>query len=142
MNHQQTPSGTPWHLWVVGGLLFLFNGMGAASYIATLTRFEPMLAGQSQDVLDYYFNVPAWMMLMWGVSTVGGFLGAVLLLMRRKIAVSVMAAAWVCSVVVVAYTTAFPPPGGGSITFPIIVLIVALVLLFYMIWLSRGGVLR
>ncbi len=142
MDDQQLSPATPWHLWVVGGFLFLFNGMGAVSYTATLIRFEPMLAGQPQDVLDYYFNAPAWMMVMWGVSTIGGFLGAILLLMRRKFAPTVMAVAWLCSVAVVAYTISTPPPASGSNVFSIVVLIVALLLLLYMVWLSRRGVLR
>ena len=79
---------------------------------------------------------------MWGVSTVGGFLGAALLLLRRKIAVPVFVVSWACSVAAVFYTHMNPPPGGGDTMFAVAVLIAALMVVFYMVWLSRRGVLR
>lgn len=142
MSDRQTLPATPWHLWVVGGLLLIWNGLAAFSYAATAIRFEPYLSSFPKDALDYYLNAPAWMSVMWGVSTVGGFLGAALLLLRRKIAVPVFVVSWACSVAAVFYTHMNPPPGGGDTMFAVAVLIAALLVVFYMVWLSRRGVLR
>ncbi len=143
MSDQHTPSATPWHLWVVGGLLLIWNGMAVFDYIATVIRYEPYLSGYREEVLDYYFNAPRWMYAMWGIASIGGLVGAVFLLLRRKLAVPIFAVGWMCSVVATIYTYVNPPPsGGGEITFYIIVLIAALMVLSYMFWLSRRGVLH
>ncbi len=143
MSDQQTSSATPWHLWVVGGLLLIWNGMAVFDYVATVVRYEPYLSGYPEQVLDYYFDAPAWMYVMWGVASFGGLVGAVFLLLRRKIAVPIFAVGWMCSVAAAIYTYLNPPPeGGGDIAFYIVVLIAALMVLFYLVWLSRRGVLR
>jgi len=143
MSDQQTSSAMPWHLWIVGGLFLIWNGMAAFDYIATLIRYEPYLSGHPEEILNYYFNAPAWMYVMWGASSLGGFLSAAFLLLRHKTAVPIAAVAWACSVVTAIYTYMNPvPQSGGDMTFYIIVLIAALLVLFYMVWLSRRGVLR
>lgn len=142
MSNEQTSAGAPWHLWVIGGLLLIWNGLAAFSYVAMLTRFDPVLSGYPEAVLNYYFNAPTWMMVMWGASTVGGFLGAALLLLRQKACVLVMVVAWLASVAAVFYTQKNPPPGGGDTIFAIAVLIAALFVIYYMTWLARKGFLR
>ena len=143
MSDQQKTPSAPWHLWVVGGLLLIWNSIGAFDYIATTTRYEPYLAGFPKEILDYYFNVPTWMYVMWGGSMLGGFVSAVLLLARRKIVVPVTIFAWVCSLVAAVYTYMNPVPGaGGGIVFYITVLTAVLLIVLYMVWLSRRGVLR
>ena len=142
MSDQRVLSAAPWHFWGVGGLLLIWNGLAAFDYIATLVRFEPYLAGHPENVLDYFYNAPTWMYVVWGGSMLGGFVSSVFLLLRRKIAASIAAVAWMFSVVAVIYTTINPPPIGGGIVFSILVLILALLVIFYMIWLSRRGVLR
>lgn len=140
-DHHLSPA-TPWHLWVVGGLLLIFNGFASFDYVATLIRYEPYLSGYSKDVLDYYFNAPIWMYAMWGVSSIGGFLGAAFLLGKRKIAVPITVAALVCSLIAAIYTYMIPPPQGTSVVFLIIILAIAFLVLCYMMRLSRQGVLR
>lgn len=143
MGDQQTSSAAPWHLWVVGGLLLIWNGIALFDYIATVIRYEPYLSGHPEEILDYYFNAPLWMYVMWGGSIIGGFTSAVLLLLRRKFAIPAAMLGWVCSVVAGVYTYMNPvPQSDGDMTFYIIVLLAALVWIFYMVWLSRRGVLR
>jgi len=142
MNEQQPPLATPWHLWVVGGLLLIWNGTAVFDYIATMIRYEPYLSGYPEEALDYYFSAPVWMYFMWGISSFGGFLSAVFLLLRRKIAVPIGAVAWICSLIAAIYTYINPAPVGGDIMFYIIVLIAALLIILYMVWLSRRAVLQ
>ena len=79
---------------------------------------------------------------MWGGSIIGGFLGGVLLLLRRKLTIPVFAFGWVCSAIVGIYTYVNPPPQGDDLVSFILVLIAALMVLAYAVWLSRKGVLR
>lgn len=142
MGAQGTTIPTPWHLWIIGGLLLIFNGMASFDFAATMARFEPYIAGYPQEALDYYYHAPSWMFAMWGGSIFGGLLGAVFLLLRRKIAVPVMAAAWICSVVVAIHDYVNPAPISPGAGFYALMLLVALLVLFYMYWLARRGVLR
>ena len=79
---------------------------------------------------------------MWGFSIIGGLIGAVLLLMRRSLAVPVTAVAWICSVVAAVYSVANPAPEGGSNIVTAAVITIALLVLIYMYWLQKRGVLR
>ncbi len=132
----------PWHMWALGGLLLLWNGLATVDYVMTVIRYEPYLASYPDEVLAYFFEAPLWMYVMWGVSMIGGFISTVLLLLRRRIAVLTFAIAWVCSVVAVIYSAVNPVPEGGSILLAVSVIIITFLLLIYVYWLQRRGVLR
>jgi len=116
--------------------------MGAFDYVATVTRFEPYLAEFPEETLSYYYNAPLWMYAMWGIASFGGLISAILLLMRRSTAVPVFGIAWICSVIAAVYGVVNPVPGGGDNLFLAAVIIIALLILIYMHWLQRRGVLR
>ncbi|ADN76126.1 conserved hypothetical protein [Ferrimonas balearica DSM 9799] len=84
----QTPS-TPWHLWLVGILALLWNGMGAMDYLLTQTRNSEYMAQFSQEQLAFFYGFPSWVVAAWAIAVWGGVLGAILLLMRRRLAIGV-----------------------------------------------------
>ena len=108
----------------------------------TVIRYEPYLSGHPEEVLAYFFNAPLWMYVMWGISMIGGLVGTILLLMRRRTAVPVFAIAWICSMIAVAYSVVNPVPGGGNILFAVAVIMITFLILVYFHWLQRRGVLR
>ena len=133
----------PWHLWVVGILLLLWQGMAVFDYIATVIRFEPYLSNYPDELLEYYFNAPAWMYAAWAVAAFGGFLSAIFLLLRNKIALLIAILAFLSSLLTVVYTFLNPPPGsGGELVFLITAVSAGFLVLAYMYWLKRRGVLR
>ncbi len=142
MSTQAKGIKTPWHLWVLGGLLLVFNGFAAFDYIATVFRFQPYLAGHPEEVLTYYYQLPVWMYALLGGSILGGFFSALFLLLRRKIAIPLFALAWLCSCGVAVYDYIDPSPLSGGVMSFVIILAITLLILVYMIWLSRRGVLR
>jgi len=142
MTKLKSDISAPWHMWVLGVLLLVFNGFAAVDYVMTVIRYEPYLAGYPEEVLAYYFNAPLWMYAVWGLSMIGGLIGTILLLMRRRLAVPVYAVAWLGSVIAVIYSVVKPVPGGGQILFGVGVIIVSLLILIYIYWLQKRGVLR
>lgn len=133
----------PWHMWVLGVFLLLWNGMAAIDYVMTVIRFEPYLAGHHEEALAYFYNAPLWMYLMWGVSMLGGFFGTLLLLMRRRAAVPVYAAAWFASVIAVINSVVKPVPGmGNNALLGGAIILISLLILIYFYWLQKRGVLR
>lgn len=143
MTNPTIDRSTPWHLWLIGVLLLLWQGMASFDYVATLIRYEPYLSEFPEDVLEYYFAAPLWMYVMWGIASVGGLIGAILVLMRNKLAVPLFFVALVCGVVAVAYSFGNPPPGSeGSNIFSAAVIAGSAMVLFYLYMMKKNGVLR
>ena len=79
-------SATPKHLWLVGIVSLLWNGVGAMNYVMTQFRVEAYMSSFTQEQLDYYYTFPAWAIAFWAVAVWFGVAGSVLLLLRKKIA--------------------------------------------------------
>jgi len=96
---QETASGTPKHLWVVGIIALLWNAMGAWDYIATETRNEAYMSSFTPEQLEFFYGFPAWVVALWAIAVWGGVLGTVLLLMRKTWAVPVFLVSFVAMVI-------------------------------------------
>ena len=138
-----TSARTPWHLWLIGVFFLLWSGLAAFDYLATLFRYEPHLSNFPEETLAYYFAAPLWMYVMWGIGSFGGFVAAIFLLMRNKLTVPVFAAGLLAAVIAQIYSVVNPPPGGlAGMLVPAIVIGVMALMLVYLNWLKRRGVLR
>ena len=93
MNDSIPASGnrTPWHLWLVGVLALAWNGIGAFDYMMTETRNPGYMSDFTPEQLAYFYAFPKWVVATWATSVWGGVLGAVLLLLRKRLAVPVFA---------------------------------------------------
>jgi hypothetical protein len=82
---------TPWHLWVVGVVAALWNGFGCTDYVMTQTRRDEWFAqmGMTDAQTAYFEAMPAWTHAAWAIGVWGGLLGAILLLLRKKLALPV-----------------------------------------------------
>ena len=78
---------TPWHLWVVGVTALLWSSMGAFDYLMTQTKNEAYMGNFTPEQLEFFYGLPSWVVAAWAIAVWGGVLGAVLLLLRRKLAV-------------------------------------------------------
>lgn len=137
--------GRPWHLWVIGILYFLWSGMAAFDFLMTVTKNEAYLAGFPQEILDYYYSFPVWMFVLWFVGGFGGAIGALLLLLRKGVAIQFFTASLVAGVITTIYTYAFT--GGLEVTgiaeliTSIVFLVVAVLVLVYARRMKKKGVL-
>lgn len=88
MSESQTAGGvrTPWHLWLVGVLGFLWNAMGAMDYVMTKTKNAAYMSGFSPEQLAFFYGLPAWVVATWAIAVWGGVVGSLLLLARRRLA--------------------------------------------------------
>ena len=82
-------AGTPWHLWVIGVVALLWNSMGAFDYLMTQTKNAAYMSNFTQAQLDFFYGLPTWVVSAWAIAVWGGVIGALLLLLRRRIAVQV-----------------------------------------------------
>ena len=90
---------TPWHLWVIGIVALLWSGMGALDYFMTQTRNEAYMSAFTPEQLDFFYGLPAWAVATWAIAVWGGVLGAILLLFRHRLAVSVFLVSFIAMVI-------------------------------------------
>lgn len=142
MSTPETNSSAPWHMWVIGIVLFINSAIGTVGYLATVFRYDPYISQFPAEALAYYLDAPLWMYVMWSISIIGGLFSSILLLMRRRLSLPVGIFAWFGSAIAVIYTILNPPPTGANTLFSIAIILIVLLVLFYMRWLTKRGVLR
>jgi len=137
----------PRHLWVVGVLSLLWNSVGAFDYFMTQTRNATYLSAFTPEQLAYFLGFPPWVIATWALSVWGGVLGSVLLLMRRRLAVTVFALSAATMLPTFFYNYVLTDGlrimgGAGGLIFSGVIIFVGVVLLLYARSLARRGVLR
>jgi hypothetical protein len=138
--------GTPRHLWVVGIFALLWNAMGAFDYVMTETQNEAYMGRFSPEQLEYFYGFPAWVVAFWALAVWGGVLGAVLLLLRKKLAVTVFLVSFL-SMVVTTVHNFFLSNGLEVVSHPFelvfsgLIFVFALFLYIYARGMKNGGVL-
>jgi hypothetical protein len=123
----------------------LWSLFGAMDYIMTETKNEAYMSQFSPEQLEFFYNFPAWLVAFWAVAVWGGVLGAVLLLMRKKLAVSALLVSFLCMVVTTVHNYGFAGAadivGGMGLFFSVVIFVVALALVIYARSMARKGVL-
>lgn len=147
-----TTTKIPWHIWVVGIIALLWNGFGAADYTMTQTENRGWFSGmgftteQTDAVLAYMETAPLWTHAAWALGVWGGVLGAILLLIRNRWAVPVLALSLLGAFLgLVNYLTAdYPPEMQEMAESPMMFIVVAIATFFlWYAWKQRsGGVLK
>jgi hypothetical protein len=84
------PAGlAPWHLWLVGLLILVWNAASCYSHVMTLAQDDGYFraARVTPEIAAYFAAVPAWYVVAWTIGVWGGLLAAVGLLIRKSWAV-------------------------------------------------------
>ncbi len=143
-NVSETPA--PWHLWAIGVVALLWNALGAFDYLMTQTKNEAYMAQFTAEQLDFFYGLPAWVVAAWAIAVWGGVLGAVLLLLRKQIAVWVLLVSLV-AMVLTAFQNYVLSNGlevigdAFALTFTAVIFVVALGLFIYARHMRARGVL-
>jgi hypothetical protein len=137
---------TPWHLWVIGVLAVLWNSMGAFDYLMTETRNEGYMGSFTPEQLDFFYGFPVWVVAFWAIAVWGGVLGAVLLLLRKKLAAGVLLVSFLSMVVTTihnfALSNGFQVMGEPfDLAFSAVIFLFALLLYLYAKAMKNRGVL-
>lgn len=133
---------TPWHLWVVGGLAILWNGIGTVLWAGTTFMPDRFLAELPAAHRDYVSGLPIWSGLSWGLGVLAGVVGSILLLLRNRLTVPAFALSLLGAVAnTMVYLTNPPPEGFFSPPLTVFIIGSALFLLWYAHGARRRGVL-
>lgn len=136
----------PASVWVVGVLALLWNLVGVGMFLFQTLLPDAALQSMPPDQRAVYEATPAWLYVFYGVATIGGALGALGLLLRRRWAVAVFLVALLALVLQVVgsllATPAWSIGGAGMLVFPVILIVIATLLWWFTRRMARRGVLR
>ena len=136
----------PRHLWVIGGIALLWSAMGALDYVMTQTKNEAYMSGFTPEQLAFFYGIPRWVVAAWAIAVWGGVLGALLLLLRRRLAVWVFLTSLLAMVVTTFHnyllSNGMDVNGDAfSLGFTVLIFLIALGLFLYARAMDRRGVL-
>lgn len=136
----------PLHLWLIGVVILLWNAVGAADYVMTQIKFDPYMSEFTAEQLEFFYGFPAWVNAAWAIAVWGGVLGAILLLLRNKLAAPVFIASFAAMVVTSIHNfllaDGMAVMGTGGAIFSAVIFVIAGGLIFYSRALAAGGVLK
>ena len=126
--------------WIVGVIALIWNGMGVMSYLGSVYMTEEIRAAYTAEQLAVMDSAPAWLTGVYALAVFLGLLGALLLLLKRKLAVPVfgisllmvlvqMIYSWVATDSIAAFGTV------QGIVMPLLVIVIAIFLYYY----SKGA---
>lgn len=88
-------TATPRHLYWIGLMGLLFSAVGALDFTMTQTHNVEYLAGFTPEQREFYDGFPGWVVAAWAVAVWGSLIGCLCLLARRRVAVPLLACAFV-----------------------------------------------
>ena len=145
----ETPSApsvqTPRHLWVIGIVTLLWNAMGAFDYLMTQTQNESYMGQLTPEQIEFFYGFPSWVVAFWAIAVWGGVLGSILLLLRRRLAVSVFMVSFASMLITAiqnyVFSNALEVTGMFGLIFSAVIFLVALGLVLYSRAMRERGVL-
>ena len=140
-----TAQRTPWHLWLVGALGLLWNAVGVFDYLMTQTQNESYMRRFTPEQLESLYAFPTWLVGSWALAVWGGALGALVVLLKRRLAVPVLLVSLLAMVVTAIHNfvsaDGLYATGGTAPGFVLLIFVVALGLWLYARAMGERGVL-
>ena len=140
MYEQKTPI---WY-WPISALALVWNALGVMVYLQQAFMSEEDFKNLDPAQQDLLTSQPEWITAAFAIAVFAGFVGCILLLMRKKLAVRMLILSFAA---VVAQYTGFYLQGyweglsGAAMLMPILVPVVALALIFLARHFEQRGVL-
>jgi hypothetical protein len=138
------PVRTPWHLWLVGLIAVLFNSIGVFDFVMSMAQGAKYQAsvGMTPEQIAHYQQMPSWMMVVWAVGVFGAFLASILLLLRRRQALTTFIVSLAAFLLSLLYT--YVLTDGGAVMGQQMAVTSAVIagLLAFFSWYSRFMTLR
>jgi hypothetical protein len=144
MNAESTKPATSF--WVVAIIALIWNGMGAAAYLGTVTMSQETLDAMPEAQRNIVTSTPAWATGAFALAVWGGLLASLLLLIRKKLATTVFIASFVGIVVQMAHalfmTNSIEVYGPGGFVMPVLVLAFGAYLIYFSRNATANGILQ
>lgn len=137
---QSTYRTTPTRgFWIISVLALLWNLIGIATYLMTVTMSEEALAALPEAERALYTGTPAWVTSAYAIAVFGGTLASIALLMRTAWAVPLFLLSLVAILLQMGHalfgTALIVVQGATAAVLPLLIVVIAA----YLAWFSRAA---
>jgi hypothetical protein len=124
--------------WIIGIIALLWNAMGVYNYLIQAYQTEAYTSSVNEAQLALMENMPSWNTALFAIAVFSGLIGTILMLMRKKSAVSLFILSFVTATVNQLYwlfgTNAVEV---FSESMPYLMPILVIVFCLFLVWYSR-----
>ena len=132
----------PLGFWVVSVLALLWNLVGMAIFFMQVNMPPEALAAMPAEQRALYESTPVWVNGAFAVAVFGGALGSAMLLMRKRLALPLLALSLLGVLVQMGYTYLMTPAfrvyGPSGAILPALLVLIAL----FLVWFARRSLAR
>ncbi len=141
---QSTYRTTPTRgFWIISVLALLWNLMGIATYLMTVTMSEEALAALPEAEQAFYTGMPVWVTSAYAIAVFGGTLASVALLMRTAWAVPLFLVSLVAILLQMGHaffgTALIEVQGAAAAVLPLLIVVIAAYLAWFSLTAQRKG---
>ena len=119
----------------IGIIAMLWNLMGIMTYLIQLGFDKATIAAKPKMEQELYSNIPTWYTIIFGIAVFSGFLGSILLLLKKKLSTSLFMISFLAVLAQMYYNFFVAQTiavfGLKSIIIPSFVVIISFALLWY-----------
>jgi hypothetical protein len=130
--------------WIISILALIWNIMGVVAYLGQAYITDEALALLPEADQAYYNNVPAWVTAAFAIAVFSGFIGTVVLLMKKKFATSLFIVSFLAVITQSIYNLFiqnYADVIGVKMIMPLVIIVIALFLVWYSKNETKKGVL-
>ncbi len=124
--------------WIISVIALIWNLMGVFAYLTQAYMSDEILAALPDTERALYENLPAWVTAAYAIAVFGGTIGAILLLLKKKLSVQFFTISLLGVIIQMSYnffmSNTLDVYGPGSIVMPIMIIVIA----FYLVWYSKS----
>ena len=132
----------PLGFWIISVLALLWNLLGMAIFFMQVNMPAEALAAMPAEQRALYESMPGWVNGAFAVAVFGGALGSAMLLMKRRLALPLLALSLLGVVVQMGYTYLMTPAfrvyGASGAIMPAMLVLIAL----FLVWFARRSLAR
>lgn len=126
--------------------MLLWNLMGLLAFVAQMMMTEEAMSAFPAEQQELFKNIPSFVYIFFALAVIAGVLGCILLLMRNKLAVPVLALSLLGVLVQYGHmffmTKTMEIMGAGAMVMPIVVVLISIALVPYAIMCQKKHILR
>ncbi len=121
----------PIWFWIVSVIALIWNGFGVDGYLSQAYNTERFRSSFTPEQLEVAGNAPSWTMGAFAIAVFTGVLGAIFLLLRKRIATTF----WMISLIAVLAQMGYAIIKGEAASMVLVIMVIVFAIAF--LWFSR-----
>jgi len=121
--------------WIIAVIAIIWNAMGVNQYLQQQYNTEAFKSQYTPEQLELVYNMPSWAIAAFAIAVFAGLLGALALLLRKKVASLLFSISLIAVLIQMIYNfviiNSLETYGPGGVIMPIMILLIAIFLVVY-----------